>query len=232
MKFIFKIRITRKEYFQELLQPQNLLLMVIINNIVIGVTTIYVNDPTTVSVNVLDSSLNPVSLLTTQLLFIQITNESTKGANFNLTPATGQQIVLDQEIFEQMTLGTDGTYQYSFTLTKVGKITICVLLYTQEGAFVEYFANVYHEGDNSDNRIETISNFYFICDANSNAQTWKAGYGAPRYNFLLKSPATGTINFKISADDSANLYIGNKITLENRIELIIIWMDLIRVTIL
>ena len=103
--------------------------MVIINNIVIGATTIYVNDPKTISVNVLDSSLNPFSLLSTQLLFIQITNESTKGANFNLTPATSQQIVLDQEIFEQMTLGTDGAYQYSFKLTKVGKITICVLLY-------------------------------------------------------------------------------------------------------
>ena len=174
----------------------------------IGVTTIYVNDPTTVSVSVLDSLLNPVPLLATQLLFIQITNESTKGANFNLTPATGQQIVLDPEIFEQMTLGTDGTYQYSFTLTRVGKITICVILYTQGGAFVEYFANVSYEGDNIDNGTEAISGFYFNCNLNSTSPTWIAGYGSQRYNFLLKSPKTGTIEFMTYVDDFANLYIG------------------------
>ena len=176
----------------------------------IGVTTIYVNDPTTVSVNVLDSSLNPVSLLTTQLLFIQITNESTKGANFNLTPPTGQQIVLDQEIFEQMTLGTDGTYQYNFTLTKVGKITICVLLYAQGGAFVEYFENMFYEGDNSANGTEAISNFNFNWGTSAISPTGRADYVSKRYHFLLKSPATGTINFKIYADDSAYLYISKK----------------------
>ena len=185
--------------------------MVIINHIVIGATTIYANSPTTVSVNVLDSSLNPVSLLSTQLLFIQITNESIKGANFNLIPATGQQIVLDQEIFEQMTLGTDGTYQYSFTLTKVGKITICVLLYTQGGAFVEYFENTSLFGDNSVNRTETITEFNFNWGEGEISPTGRAENVSKRYNFLLKSPATGTTNFKINDDDSANLYIGNKI---------------------
>ena len=231
-EYIFIFRLSRKEYFQELLQPQNLLLMVIINHIVIGPTTIYVNSSTTVSVSVLDSSLNPVSLLTTQLLFIQITNESTKGANFNLTPATGQQIVLDQDIFEQMTLGTDGTYQYSFTLTKVGKITIWVLLYTQGGAFVEYFANMFYEGDNIDNRTEAISNFYFDWGTSAISPTGRADFLSKRYNFLLKSPATGTINFKITVDDFVNLYISKKrnITLENHIKLIIIRLNLICAT--
>ena len=176
----------------------------------IGVTTIYVNDPTTVSVNVLDSLLNAVSLLATQLLFIQITNESTKGANFNLIPATGQQIVLDQEIFEQMTLGTDGTYQYSFTLTKVGKITICVLLYTQGGAFVEYFENMFFAGDNSVSRTEAISNFNFNWGEGAISPTGRADFLSQRYNFLLKSPATGAINFKIYVDDFVNLYISKK----------------------
>ena len=176
----------------------------------IGVTTIYVNDPTTVSVNVLDSLLNPVSLLATQLLFIQITNESTKGANFNLTPATGQQTVLDQEIFEQMTLGTDGTYQYNFTLTKVGKITICVLLYTQGGAYVEYFENMFYEGGNSANRTEAISNFYFDWGTSAISPTGRVDFVSQRYNFLLKSPATGAINFKITVDDFVNLYISKK----------------------
>ena len=69
---------------------------------------------------------------------------------------------------------------------------------------------MFYEGDNSANRTEAISNFYFEWGTGAISPTGRDDFLSQRYNFLLKSPATGAINFKIYVDDFVNLYISKK----------------------
>ena len=137
-------------------------------------------------------------------------NESTKGYNFGLTPVSGAQTVIDSEIFEQMIMSTDGSYHYSFTVTRYGKITICILLYTQNGVYEEYYANTEFSGNSIYSRINTGGTLNY---------NW--GYGAVcpwgreddvslGVNFLMKSPTTATINYIMNANDTAFLNLGKK----------------------
>ena len=137
-------------------------------------------------------------------------NESTKGYNFGLTPVSGAQTVLDSEIFEQMAMSTDGSYQYSFTVTRYGKITICILLYTQYGVYEEYYANTQLSGNNIYSRVNTGDVFSRIWLNDAVCPWGLADYVSLGINFLIKSPETTTINYIMTADDTAYFNIGKK----------------------
>ena len=122
----------------------------------------------------------------------------------------GRQTVLDQDIFEQMTSISDGIYQYSFTITKVEKITISVLLYTQGGVFAEYSDNIKFRGDNNANRTEILTNLNYSWGTGAVSPTGKADFLSARFYFLLKSPTNGTVNFQLNVDDYGYFCIGKK----------------------
>ena len=160
----------------------------------------------------MDGNGDPVSLPSTQILFVQITNEMLKGSNFNLIPTTNREIVLKDEIFEEMKNSSKGTYQYNFTSTNVGKITISIILATQGRILAEYYDSTNFEGNNSFTRVMEIPQFYFNWGNGALYPNGRSDYVSARFNFYLKSPVTGSISYSIVADDSAALYIGKTIT--------------------
>ena len=190
------------------LQLPYLRFKVVYKPLIIDISTIYANKTTTIAVKVLDSSGNPVFINTTQLLFVQITNECTKGSNFDLVSVNGRQTTLDQDIFEQLILTSNGTYQHSFTIAKEGKISISVLLYTQGGVFAEYFDNMLLNGTNSFNRTETLSNFAYNWGSSSLYPNGKTDYVSARFNFLLKWPTSETVSFQLNVDDYGYMNVG------------------------
>ena len=137
-------------------------------------------------------------------------NEWTKGANFLLNPVSGRQIVIDNEIFEEMIKGPDGTYQYSFTITKVGKITISIMLATQGGVLAEYFGNNGLSGNNIYTRRETIPYFYYDWGQGAVYPNGSGDYASGIFHFYLKAPTTGTISYSVIADDRGAFNIGKK----------------------
>ena len=62
------------------------------------VSPIYANRTSTIKVSILDVNNNSVPLLATQVIFVQITNEKTKGINFNLIDVAGRKTIIDQII--------------------------------------------------------------------------------------------------------------------------------------
>ena len=137
-------------------------------------------------------------------------NEWTKGANFLLNSVSDRQIVIDNEIFEEMVKGPDGTYQYSFTITKVGKITISIMLATQGGVLAEYFGNNGLSGNNIYTRRETISYFYYDWGGGAVYPNGPGDYVSGIFHFYLKAPTTGTISYFVIVDDRGAFNIGKK----------------------
>ena len=145
-----------------------------------------------------------------QLLFAQISNQSIKNKNFKLIPTykTGEE-VLEKDIFQQMTLTKDGTYKFDFSISKVGKITICVMLYTKGGFFAEYYYNSNYTGDNILNRTLKKSYFGYTSGLGAVMLNSDGDYVTIVLHYLLKSPKTWFLNFNVYANDCTTLVIGN-----------------------
>ena len=66
-----------------------------------------------------------------------------------------------------MTDNGDGTYSYSYTVTRPGIITVAILLYTQGGVFNEFFTSSDQSGNSVANgtwsniNLQTADNNYF-----------------------------------------------------------------------
>ena len=155
-----------------------------------------------------DSSGNTISLPSTQIPFILITNECTKGENFNPIPVSGRDVVLDKDIFGEMIPNSDGTYQFTFTATKIGKISIVVYLYSQGEWFVEYFGNYYLFGNNIYNGTETRAVFNYNYGVDQVCPWGRADDVSARFIFSIKAPVDGILNLQLTADYYANLDIG------------------------
>jgi hypothetical protein len=80
------------------------------------------------------------------IFWIHIENQCTKGEMFECLDVAGHRTVFQTEIDAQMTDNMDGTYSYTYTTQLDGNITLYVLLYTQFGAYAEFFNNLLYTG--------------------------------------------------------------------------------------
>lgn len=144
------------------------------------------------------------------MFYVEITNWCTKGYNFECKPVAGRQTVITPEISAVMTDNSDGTYSYSYTVNRPGKITVSVYMYTQGGVYNEYYPNNNYNVNNGKNNITSTLNF-----------DWGSGniYGgvsddvSAKYFFIIKAPVTGTYTFYARHDDIVTFKIDGSLVL-------------------
>ena len=171
----------------------------------LGTTTFEINTPVTITVTSKDSSGANLST-GGKIIYVEISNLCTKGANFAWVPNSGTKISTST----RMTDNLDGTYTYNYQVPMPGTITVSVLLYTQGGVYSEYFPNIYKSGNNvykSFNSTINLANRYQY------VYPGRVSYLSANFYFRFKSPTTGTLNFSIAVDDIVSMYIGNDCSL-------------------
>ena len=73
------------------------------------------------------------------LFYIQITNQCTKTSDFAWTIVGGADNTLSSSIFILMTDNYDGTYNYSYTMTNDGVISVSIILFNRFKALEQYY---------------------------------------------------------------------------------------------
>mmetsp|Transcript_7226 Transcript_7226/g.8205 ORF Transcript_7226/g.8205 Transcript_7226/m.8205 type:complete len:113 (+) Transcript_7226:557-895(+) len=107
-----------------------------------------------------------------------------------------------------MTDHLNGTYSYQFSVSRPGRITVSVLLYTVGGVYGEYYPNIAFSGNNGYNNITSQLNM------NWGGGTIYSVYGdnvSSKYYFRVKAPTTDTFTFYLYSDDDSKLYIDNSL---------------------
>ena len=128
-------------------------------------------------------------------MYVEVTNAWTKGNNYEWVANVGRETVLSSDLVSQMTDNRDGTYTYSFSVSRPGQITISLLHYTLGGAYQEYFPNQSESGNNASN--STTSQINFAISSND-AYPGRSTTVSANFYFRFKAPITGTITFYIN----------------------------------
>ena len=139
-------------------------------------------------------------------MYVEVTNAWTKGNNYEWVANVGRETVLSSDLVSQMTDNRDGTYTYSFSVSRPGQITISLLHYTLSGVYQEYFPNNALSGNNGSNGTTSQINF-----------NWGGGnvYGSisdnvsAKFYFRFKAPLTGSLTFYVGVDDGTSMSVGN-----------------------
>ena len=112
--------------------------------------------------------------------------------------------MLDASFSATMTDNSDGTYSYSTTIARPGKITVSVFRYAPGGAQFEYYANSGWFG--LPDLIQTEPEINFPWGSGVIFGTW-GGASSIRIYFRMKAPITGTVTFYLQGDYISNLEI-------------------------
>ena len=112
--------------------------------------------------------------------------------------------MLDASFSATMTDNSDGTYSYSTTIARPGKITVSVFRYAPGGAQFEYYANSGWSG--LPDLIQTEPEINFSWGSGVIFGTW-GGASSIRIYFRVKAPITGTVTFYLQGDYVTNLEI-------------------------
>ena len=169
----------------------------------LGTTTFETNTQVTITVTAKDSfgaNINTGG----EVIYAEISNSCTKGANFACVLDSGTKI----STRAQMKDNSDGTYTYNYQVPMPGTITAAVLLYTQGGVYNEFFPNTDKSGDNVYHGTWSNINLLRLF-VRQYVYPGRQEYLSANFYFLFKSPTTGTLNFSINVDDSVEMYIGN-----------------------
>ena len=176
------------------------------SNSVMGGTltgTLNALSPYTITVTAKDSSSAAIST-GGEVLSLYIVNECTK-TNFDWVTVSGASNTVSPTILTTMTDNTDGTYSYSYTPDRKGKLTYYVIAKNQQGILSEWFTNIAWTGTASvTNTTSTFTVVYSPGTAIVGSQSTNVG-GV--YYTYLKAPITGDIVISLLADDYATLYI-------------------------
>ena len=132
---------------------------------------------------------------------IYFDNECTilTSGSFQCVAVGSQEQVLDASFSATMINNSDGTYSYSTTITRPGRVTVRVFRYLPGGVQFEYYANNLLTG--IPQLIRTEPNIYFnwgtgaIFNGRSDDVTIKIF-------FRIKGPFTGTVYFVFTADEA------------------------------
>ena len=103
------------------------------------------NTTSTIKVTFLDEQGNKVPLLKNQLLSIEFRSKWFIGASRQRCEYIRNDIQVQLRFitFENITLDSDGKFNYNFTITKMGDITIIVSINTQGYTWNEYYNDQY-----------------------------------------------------------------------------------------
>ena len=118
------------------------------NLIYLGISNFLISTTTSITVTAKDSTSNNVGF-GNDVFFVEITNSWTKGFNFEWVADPGRDTVLASDIIKQMYDNLDGTYTYSYTSSRPGKITLSVFLYTLGGVNNEFYTSSNWNGNNA-----------------------------------------------------------------------------------
>ena len=131
--------------------------------------------------------------------------------NYDDCPAdSGQEQVMDSDEKYDMTDNGDTTYSYTFTPTRPGDISIFVLKVVGAPIQADFWYGTSPSGDPAFSKTVTVIN-----------DDWGLGavfldwfdYWSARYNFFIRGPVTGDVDFRLIGDSNATLYIdGNEVT--------------------
>ena len=127
-------------------------------------------------------------------------------------PVAGATTVINPEIKAYMTDNKNGTYSYSFILTKLGKITILVYLEPLNPVLFEVWCNKIFSGNEC--------NSYWYSNINN---SWTSGYItssyvieiAGRFQTYLVPPISDTYKIYWSHDDGGRLSINGVVKIDN-----------------
>lgn len=153
-----------------------------------------VNTPMTISVT--DSNAG-------MIYFVELYNKCAMN-NFEWSPETIRDQVLDDETEHQMTDVGGNTYSYTFTPTRPGDISILVKKYTNGGVYVEYFPNDDYSGTSTYNEVVSVINFNY--NTGEVFPGWTE-YCSAKFYFKAQPPVTTVVNFYVEADTGGELYI-------------------------
>ena len=159
--------------------------------------------PYTITITAKDSSSAAIST-GGEVLSLYIVNECTK-TNFDWVTVSGASNTVSPSILTTMTDNSDGTYSYSYTPDRKGKLTYYVIAKNQQGILSEWFTNIAWTGTASvTNTTSTFTVVYSPGTAIVGSQSTNVG-GV--YYTYLKAQITGDIVINMLADDYATLYI-------------------------
>ncbi|CAI2372733.1 unnamed protein product [Moneuplotes crassus] len=133
--------------------------------------------------------------------YITIKNKCTWTSDFSCSPASPPSSTLSSDINDYMTDNGDGTYSYTFSVTKEGTITYKVLLLEQGKVSAEYYTN----GGSFIGR-KTVGNINFNFGRGSIYGGYKDNV-VIHYRSYLKPPRSATFSFSVKYDDYGTVYI-------------------------
>ena len=182
-----------------------------INFYYLGVSSFNINTSTTISVTAKDSSSTNVGY-GNDIFYVEITNACTKGNNYEWVANSGRDTVLTSDITKQLYDNLDGTYYYTYSVSRPGAITISVILYTLGGVYSEYYTNPSSTGNNAYNTTtETQINFSW---AGNVFLTYSTNLSA-KYYFRFMSPVTDTVTFTLQSDDNSTFTLDGSLLITN-----------------
>lgn len=171
----------------------------------LGVSSFNINTSVTITVTAKDSASANVGS-GNDLFFVEITNACTKGTNFECVADAGRQTVLTSDIVQPMYDNLDGTYYYTYSVSRPGKITVSPLLYTQGAVYSEYYTNNALSGTMSSSSTSDYKQVY-LASTTGAIFTGCTDNCSIKFYFRFMAPTTGTITFTLQADDISTLYI-------------------------
>ena len=145
---------------------------------------------------------------------IQITNKCTLTNSYVCDQVAGATNTIPSFIYDKMSDNGDGTYNYSYTLSNIGAITIIVKLVTGNGLYAEFFST--HDWSGSPElttTLETVSFNKHVTIVEPTPFQWKDYITAYFYSTLVS--VKENFNFYAYEDNGTKVIVDGNVIHDN-----------------